>query len=53
MNEEEQAITPSRDKQVTMTIRRTTLEELKEKLGKEDGVSWDYLLRQLLKKAGY
>jgi predicted DNA binding CopG/RHH family protein len=45
--------TPSRDNQVTMTIKRTTMEELKQKLGKEDGISWDYLLRQLLKKAGY
>jgi hypothetical protein len=44
---------PNRDNQVTMTIKRTTMEELKQKLGKEDGISWDYLLRQLLKKAGY
>jgi hypothetical protein len=43
----------NRDNQVTMTIKRTTMEELKKKLGKEDGISWDYLLRQLLKKAGY
>jgi hypothetical protein len=46
-------MTANRDNQVTMTIKRTTMEELKQKLGKEDGISWDYLLRQLLKKAGY
>lgn len=42
-----------KNSKVTITIRRTTFEELKEKLGKDDGISWDYLLRQLLKKAGY
>jgi hypothetical protein len=42
-----------KQEQGVITVTADFHKEISLKLGKEDGVSWTYLLKKLLEKAGY